>query len=108
VKTPSRCSFWAVAFPTPHMASTGMGCRNATTPSGGTSINPSGLAALDATLATNLVGPMPTEQVICCSSDTTARTYSPICAGPPNIRTAPVRSRNASSIDADSTTALTD
>ena len=73
-----------------------------------TSISPSGLAALEATLATNLVGPIPTEQVICCSSATTARTYSPICVGLPNIRTAPVRSKKASSIDADSTTEVTD
>jgi hypothetical protein len=55
-----------------------------------------------------LVGPIPTEQVICCSSATTARTYSPICDGLPNIRTAPVRSKKAASIDADSTTDVTD
>ena len=73
-----------------------------------TSTSPSGLAARDATLATNLVGPMPTEQVICCSSATTARTCSPITAGGPNIRVEPVRSRYASSIEADSTTEVTD
>ncbi len=52
----------------------------------------------------NLLGPMPTEQVICCSSATTARTYSPISAGGPNIRTEPVTSRYASSMEAASTT----
>ena len=75
------------------MASTGCGCRKSATRSGGTSTSPSGLAAREAILATNLVGPMPTEQVICCSSATTARTYSPIAAAEPNIRTEPVRSR---------------
>ena len=70
---PSRCSLAAVGRPTPHIASTGSGCRKSATPSAGTSTSPSGLAARDATLATNLVGPMPTEQVICCSSAMTAR-----------------------------------
>ena len=79
--------------PTPHIASTGIGCRKASTPSRLTSTNPSGLAAREATLATNLVGPMPTEQVICCSSETIARTCSPITAGAPSIRVEPVRSR---------------
>ena len=59
-------------------------------------------------MATNFVGPMPTEQVICCSSATTARTYSPMLAGRPNMLTDPVRSRKASSMDADSTTAVTE
>ena len=59
-------------------------------------------------MATNLVGPMPTEQEICCSSATTARTYSPISTGEPNIRRAPVTSRYASSIDAASTMEVTE
>ena len=78
------------------------------TSSGGTSTSPSGLAARDATLATNLLGPMPTEQVICCSSATVARRRSPIATAEPCIRSAPVTSRNASSTEADSTTALTE
>jgi hypothetical protein len=51
---------------------------------------------------------MPTEQVICCSSATTARTYSPIAVGEPNIRIDPVMSKKASSMDADSTTEVTE
>ncbi len=108
MKIPSRCSFSAVGRPTPHMASTGIGCRKSTTRSGVTSTSPSGLAARDATFATNFVGPMPTEQVICCSSATTARTCSPIWAGLPCILIEPVMSRNASSIEADSTIEVTD
>jgi hypothetical protein len=78
-----------------------------TTRPGGTSTSPSGFAAREATLATNFDGPMPTEQVMSCSSATTARIRSPMAAGGPNIRTDPVRSRKASSIDADSTVAET-
>ena len=64
------------------------------------------MAARDATLATNLLGPIPTEQVMCCSSAMVARSRSPIATAEPCIRSAPVTSMNASSTDADSTTAL--
>ena len=97
-----------VAGPTPYIACTGSGCRKPTTPSDRTSISPSGFACRDAILAMNLLGPMPTEQVICCSSATTARRCSPIAEGAPNIRTEPVTSRYASSIEAASTTEETE
>ena len=57
-------------------------------------------------MATNLLGPMPTEQVICCSSATTARSVSPIWTALPKSRVEPVTSRKASSMEAASTTGV--
>ena len=48
-------SFPAVTAPTPQSRSTGSGCRNASSPSGGTTSRPSGLATPLATLARNFV-----------------------------------------------------
>ena len=49
-----------VAGPTPHSRSTGSGCRNASSASGGTTSSPSGFATALATLARNLVRATPT------------------------------------------------
>ena len=61
---PSRCprawSLRAVTGPTPQSRSTGSGCRNASSPSGGTTSRPSGLATPLATLARNFVRATPT------------------------------------------------
>ena len=78
------------------------------TRSGVTSTSPSGLAAREATFATNFVGPMPTEQVMLLLvghhgahvlPDHGRAAVHPDRAG---------ESRNASSIDADSTIEVTD
>ena len=107
VRSPSRCRASSVLSPTPHSAPTGSGCRNDTTPSGGTTISPSGLAIDEASLATNLLAATPTEQVMPCSSATRLRISSPIAAGGPSRRTAPETSRNASSRDSGSTSGVT-
>ena len=53
------------------------------TSAGRTTSIPSGLAVVEASFATNLVGAAPTEQVMPCSSKTRARMYSPISAASP-------------------------
>ncbi len=108
VASPRRCSLVAVASPTPQMASTGSGCRNETTSEAGTRSMPSGLAWLEASLAMNLLGPMPTEQGTPCSSAICARRPAATSSGsPPSLRMAVVRSRKASSIEAISTRSVT-
>ena len=69
----------------------------------GTISMPFGFAFVDATLATNLFGATPTEQVIDCSASTRARIIAAISRGRPSRRTAPDTSRNASSSDNGST-----
>ena len=65
------------------------------TRSAGTTSRPSGLARVEASLATNLVEATPTEQVICCSSCTRARISSAIAVGAaePAQRTGDVEER---------------
>ena len=65
----------------------------------GTTSMPSGLARLDATLATYLVAATPIEQVSPVSACTRSRIVHAISAGLPCRRRAPDTSRNASSID---------
>ena len=60
VSMPRSWSFVAVLMPTPHSRSTGRGCRNASSCSGGTTSRPSGLATRLATFARNLVRATPT------------------------------------------------
>ena len=60
VVMPRSCSLAAVTRPTPQSRSTGSGCRNSSSPSGGTTSRPSGLATPLATLARNLVRATPT------------------------------------------------
>jgi hypothetical protein len=107
-----------VAGPTPHSADTGSGRRKASTPSSGTTFTPSpgrgpvgdalGLAASEASLATNLVGATPTEHVRCCSSKIRVRIWSAIDGAGPNSRSEPVTSRKASSRDRGSTNGVND
>ena len=59
-RMPRSWSLAAVTGPTPHSRSTGSGCRKASSPSGGTTSSPSGLATPLATLARNLVRATPT------------------------------------------------
>ncbi len=59
-RSPARAASSTVTGPTPHSRSTGSGCRNSSSPSGGTTSRPSGLATPLATLARNLVRAMPT------------------------------------------------
>ncbi len=101
---PRSCSFAAVAGPTPQSASTGNGCRNAVSPSAGTTSSPSGLAARLATLARCFVRATPTLSGRPTSSRTRARRRSAIWTGVPAIRSRPRTSRNASSSDSPSTT----
>ena len=98
----------SVCSPTPHNAPTGSGCRNATTRSGGTSSNPSGLPWAEAILASEVVAAPPTVQAMPCSSATRARMSSATARGPPRRRRAPRTSRKASSSDTGSTSGVTD
>jgi hypothetical protein len=78
------------------------------TSGGRTTSSPSGLARVEASLATNFVPATPTEQVIPCSSKTRARMYSPISAASPSRRPAPDTSRKASSMLSGSTSGVID
>ncbi len=60
VLMPRSWSFAAVTGPTPQSRSTGSGWRNSSSPSGGTTSRPSGLATPLATLARNFVRATPT------------------------------------------------
>ena len=90
-------------MPTPHSFSTGSGCRNANSPSGGTSSSPSGFATPLATLARNFVRATPTVIGSPTSSRTRARSRAAISTGAPAIRPIPRTSMNASSIESPST-----
>ena len=70
--------------------------------------SPSGLDRVDASLAMNLDGATPTEQVMPCCSAIVARISAPIPAGGPSRRMAPDTSRNASSSASGSTSGVTD
>ena len=103
VVIPRACSLLAVAGPTPHSRSTGSGCRNASSPAGGTTSSPSGFASPLATFARNFVRATPTVigRPTCASTRRLSRTA--MSAGAPAIRSIPRTSRNASSIDSPST-----
>ena len=83
VVTPRARRRRSVTGPMPHRARTGIGCRNASSASGGTSTTPGpgsmpdrearGLAALDASLAISFDRPTPTEHARAISSRTRAR-----------------------------------
>ena len=75
--------------------------------SGGTTTTPSGLARRLASLASETVEATPTEQVMACSSWTTARSRSAISSGLPSRKVEPRTSRNASSRETASTSGVT-
>ncbi len=97
----------AVFSPTPHSRSTRIGRRNASSPSGGTSSSPSGLALPEATLARNFVRATPTLTARPASSWTRRRSRCATATGDPTLRRSPPTSRNASSIDTGSTIGVT-
>jgi signal transduction histidine kinase len=90
----------AVAGPTPHSRSTGSGCRNSASHSGGTTNSPSGFAERLAILASTFVRATPTLSGSPTCSRTSRRRRA---ASSAPVVAAPVASRNASSIDAGST-----
>ena len=104
VVIPHARSLRAVTGPTPHSRSTGSGRRKASSPSGGTTSRPSGLATALATLARNFVRATPTVIGRPTRSRTSRRRRAAISTGVPAIRRMPRTSRNASSIDSPSTT----
>ncbi len=106
VVMPHRASARSVLSPTPHSAPTGSVRTKATVAPAGTSIMPSGLACVDASLATNLFRAIPTEHVMPCSVRTRSRRRAPIAVGLPRRRRAPPTSRNASSTETRSTSAV--
>ena len=73
----------------------------------GTTSRPSGLALLDASLATYFVAAAPTEARRPVSRWMRSRSRVPICQGVPSSRRAPATSRNASSIESGSTSGVT-
>ena len=105
-----------VTGPTPQSRPTGSGCRKASSSPGTTTVTPSpawtpctearGLASWEASLARNLLGATPTEQVRCSWSNTARRMSWPAAAPVPHRRMAPVRSRKASSSDSGSTSGV--
>ncbi len=106
MRTPDPRSFPAVTSPTPQSSSTASGCRNARSPSTGTTSSPSGLATRLATLARNFVRATPTvigSPTRCATSPRSRRATS--TAGP-RIRRRPPTSRNASSIEMPSTSGV--
>ena len=106
VVIPRLRSFPAVTGPTPQSRSTGSGWRKASSPSGGTTSRPSGLATPLATLARNLVLATPTVIGRPTRSRTSARSRAAISEGVPETRPIPRTSRNASSIDSPSTSGV--
>ena len=98
---PRRC-----APPPPTARSTGSGCRKSRTRSAGTTTRPSGLARVEASLATNLVGATPTEQVSRSSCADPATDQHRDLGGRPSSRRAPATSRNASSMESGSTSGV--
>ena len=116
VDTPSRLRRPSVAGPTPQRAETGSGHRKSRTSSATTTFTPRpgrgpstdarGLAASDASLATNLDGATPTEQVMPTSSCTRRRMSVAIFVGAPWRRRAARTSRKASSSEMGSTSGV--
>ena len=88
----------------PHSCSTRSGCRNACSPSGGTTSSPSGLATPLATFASSRVRATPIVITRPTRSRTSRRSRAAISAGVPEIRCSPATCRNASSIESFSTT----
>ncbi len=103
VSIPRSRSRRAVTGPTPQSRSTGSGCRNASSRSGGTTSSPSGLATPLATLARNFVRATPTVIGSPTRSRTSRRSRTAISTGVPTLRSIPRTSRNASSIERPST-----
>ena len=99
---PARAAARPCAAPTPHSTVTGNGRRKARTPAAGTSSRPSGLQRAEATLATNLVGATPTEQVSPTGWADMSRMATAISTGHPSSPVAPLTSRKASSRDSGS------
>ena len=93
--------------PTPQSRSTGSGCRNASSPSGGTTSRPSGFATPLATFARNFVRATPTVigRPTCSrtSRRSRARDLGRACR---RSARSPRTSRNASSIDSPSTSGV--
>ena len=89
--------------PTPQISETGSGCKKSRILFSLISNNPFGLHLLDASLAINLFGAIPTEQVIFSSLKIFALMASPISRPLPKSLRAPVTSRNASSSESGST-----
>ena len=106
VLIPRSRSLPAVTGPTPQSRSTGSGWRKASSPSGGTTSRPSGLATPLATLARNFVLATPTVIGRPTRSRTSRRRRTAISVGVPEIRRSPPTSRNASSIDSPSTSGV--
>ena len=100
---PRSRSLSAVIGPTPHSRSTGSGCRKASSPPGGTTSRPSGLATPLATLARNFVRATPTVIGRPTRSRTSRRRRTAMSIGGPEIRPIPRTSRKASSIESPST-----
>ena len=106
VTRPLSRSFPAVTGPTPHSRSTGSGWRKPSSPPGGTTSSPSGLATPLATLARNLVLATPTVIGRPTRSRTSRRSRAAISVAEPEIRSSPRTSRNASSIESPSTSGV--
>ncbi|CVN09529.1 Uncharacterised protein [Streptococcus pneumoniae] len=107
VATPRRASRSAALGPTPHSRPTGSGWRKSRVRCGGTISRPSGLAAVDAVLATNFTAEPPTVHGSPSSERTRSRIRWPMCSGGPSRRRAPATSRNASSTLSCSITGVT-
>ena len=99
-------SLRAVTSPTPHSRSTGSGCRKPSSPPGGTTRSPSGLATALATLARNLVLAIPTVMGRPTRSRISRRSRVAISRGGPAMCSRPRTSRNASSIESPSTSGV--
>ena len=88
-RDPARRELAAVTGPTPQSRSTGSGCRNSSSPSGGTTSRPSGFATPLATLARNFVRATPTVIGRPTRSRTSRRSRAAISTGVPEIRAHP-------------------
>ena len=103
---PRLRSFSAVTGPTPQSRSTGSGCRNASSRSGGTTSRPSGFPTPLATLARHFVLATPTVIGRPTRSRTSRRRRPAIAGAGPDRRRSPPTSRNASSTDSPSTSGV--
>ena len=83
-RMPRLCSFAAVTCPTPHSRSTGSGCRNVSSRSGGTTSSPFGFATPLATFARNFVRATPTVIGRPTSSSTRRLSRTAISLGEPD------------------------
>ena len=105
---PSARSRFAVTGPTPHSASTGRRCRNASTRSAGMTVRPSGLSQSEAIFAKNLLGAAPAETVSSTSSriHCFSRRATVVASG--SSQRLRVTSRYASSSESGSTSGVTE